>query len=78
MEFTHKDTAQKCKTTGEIMEVIRTGCVCGCSPDKGFLKVDNNNIGELKQARQAGKAQEFYKSVWVDAEPKQLQAIGLY
>jgi hypothetical protein len=78
MKFNSKDTAQRCKKTGEIMPLIRCGCVCGCMPDKGFLKIDKNNIAELKQARWNGTHQKFYASVWMDGNRKDLESLGYY
>jgi len=65
--YDEKDSAQMCLSTGEIVEMQRCGCKCGCTAKLGFLKIDASNISKLKQSRWDGTAQEFFKSVWIDA-----------
>ena len=64
----NKDTAQRCKTSLEISPVIRCGCVCGCSPDYGYLNLTNDNISQLNQARINRTTQSFYQGIWVDMQ----------
>ena len=78
MNFTDKDTAQRCKTTNKVVSMIRQGCWCGCVPDKGLVIIDENNIKEYSQYK--GKTNEerqpFFNKYWQDLTLEQFNMLN--